>query len=103
MLESTETTGSIITSDTEKRRYAQLSRSWNRKQIKFQEMFPELAALPVSEPEPLTKFPERKLQAKKSTEPPSAQSKKFSITPAVMAVVAGLVLYLLVLKVATKV
>lgn len=42
MVTAENTTGSIRTTDTEKRQYATESRAWNRKRKTFREIFPEL-------------------------------------------------------------
>jgi ubiquitin-conjugating enzyme E2 J2 len=48
MLESSSTTGSIVTSDAEKKLLASQSRKWNRESnVRFKEIFPEIHSEPV--------------------------------------------------------
>jgi len=50
MLENTSTTGSTTSTTDEKRKYAQFSRIFNRRNRQFVKIFPELAEIPAEEP-----------------------------------------------------
>ncbi|KAJ3315457.1 Ubiquitin-conjugating enzyme E2 6 [Boothiomyces sp. JEL0838] len=103
MLEDTETTGSIKTSDEDKRIFAKQSKAWNRKQERFRAIFPDLADIEVENPPAETVLTLRKKpipQPKKEPEQNVVKSVNYKLWFSVFF--SGIFVYLVLLKLSTR-
>ncbi|KAJ3276536.1 Ubiquitin-conjugating enzyme E2 6 [Terramyces sp. JEL0728] len=103
MLEDTETTGSIRTTNEDKRIFARQSKAWNRRQEKFKAIFPDLVDIEV-ETTPI----EPVLTQRKKIIPEIKEEKREAVVKSVnyklwfSVFVSGLFVYLVLLKLSTR-